>query len=248
MPATPRPLRRRVAAAVIFTALLAQTPGVCAQVDGTRGKAALPAADNGVAWASLSRGQQNALAPLARDWAGIAAAQQHKWLELAARLPAMPLDEQQRVQARMTEWAHMTPQERGRALLQFQQARNLPAQEREAKWDAYMALSPQQRSALADQRSAAASARKSTLAAPTHTAPGHAEKAARSPDYQPPKAVAPAVVQPRPGATTTLISNAPAPAKPAKPGKVKVLGARDRVNQSTLLPPTPAGSSAQAAR
>lgn len=246
MPAQSGYLGPRAAAIIMLAALLAHTAQVCAQPAGAAVRPV--AADSGVAWSTLTRAQQDALAPLARDWGGIEATQQRKWLELAARLPSMPQDEQQRVQARMAEWAHMTPQERGRARLQFQQARKLSAPQREAKWDEYMALSPQQRRALAEQRSAAAPARKAIAAAPARAATEQGDKSARRAEFQAPKAVAPAVVQPRPGATTTLISNAPAPAKPAKPGKVKVLGERSRVNQSTLLPPPPAGSSALSSR
>ena len=49
-----------------------------------------------------------------------------------------------------------------------------------------------------------------------------------------PKSVAPAVVQPKPGASTTLISNKPAAAPPAQ--AQKIVAPPGQVNQSTLLP------------
>ena len=65
----------------------------------------------------------------------------------------MPPEERQRIQERMTEWARMTPDERGRARLQFQEARQISPQERQARWDAYLALPADERRALAKSAS-----------------------------------------------------------------------------------------------
>jgi len=61
----------------------------------------------------------------------------------------MPAEERQRIQERMSEWARMTPEERGRARLQFQEARQISPQQRQARWDAYLALPEEERRALA---------------------------------------------------------------------------------------------------
>ena len=71
------------------------------------------------AWPTLSPAQKAALAPLKSDWQSIDDTRRQKWLEIAARFPAMPPEERQRIQQRMGEWARMTPDERGRVRLQY---------------------------------------------------------------------------------------------------------------------------------
>jgi hypothetical protein len=94
---------------------------------------------------------QAALAPLKQHWAGIDAVRKAKWLVVAQRFPAMPQPERQRVQARMAEWAAMTPSERGRARQNFQELRKLPHEDRQALWEAYRALPDEQKRALAQR-------------------------------------------------------------------------------------------------
>ena len=53
------------------------------------------------------------------------------------------------VQQRMAEWARMTPAERGRARLTFQESKQLTREQKQARWEAYQALSEEERSALA---------------------------------------------------------------------------------------------------
>ena len=57
----------------------------------------------------------------------------------------------------MVEWAKLTPAERGQARLRFEEARQLPAPDRSARWRAYQALPPEQRQQLAARAAAAAS-------------------------------------------------------------------------------------------
>lgn len=201
-------------------------------------KRATPSASaDGKAWATLTPGQQAALAPLKRDWQSIDAARQQKWLEVAARFPSMPADERERVQARMSEWARLSPEERGRARLQFQEARQLSPQERQVQWEAYQALTPEQRSALAS-RATPAPKPAGAKPAPAASAPGAPAANARTK----PTPVTPTMVQAKPGASTTLISKTtvpPAHASPAKPS-----AARAQVDSSTLLPRPGAAASA----
>ncbi|TXC65912.1 DUF3106 domain-containing protein [Piscinibacter aquaticus] len=74
-----------------------------------------PTAETGTRWQDLSPSQRSALKPLERDWSGIDAARKQKWVEIANRYPSMPAAEQQRISERMTEWAKLSPAERGRA-------------------------------------------------------------------------------------------------------------------------------------
>lgn len=231
---------------LVLLAIAVQAPGAYAQPHA-RALAAKPtaAAHEELPWAALTSEQQDALAPLKRDWPGIDAARRRKWMELANRFSTLPAPEQQRVQARMTEWAQMSPDERARARLHFQETRKLSPQERKARWDAYMALPADERRALASRRAIVPSrhdeawpVRKSGRDELRTERTGRAGSAGSNT----PKAVSPAVVQPTPGATTTLISNAPATVPPPRIGHpMKALGSTaGQVNRSTLLPRPPA--------
>ena len=199
--------------------------------------------------------QQSALAPLKKDWQAIDGPRKQKWLEIAARMPSMPPEERQRVQQRMSEWARMTPEERGRARLQFQEARQISPLERQARWDAYLALPVEERRALADKATTVPKASRVTARSPAGepsaaamqknnivTAPSTNAAA---------KTVAPTIVQAKPGASTTLISKTATPPAHPQVGQPKIVAGQDKVDRSTLLPqakpkpPAAAASSAQ---
>lgn len=227
-------------AAVAF----AQTPP--ARPPAASGSApARSAGEEGPAWASLTPTQRQALKPLERDWPSIDGPRKSKWLEIAARYPSMSVQDQERLQGRMTEWARMTPQERTQTRLQFQGAKQVPAQDRQASWEAYQALPEDERRELANRGKpvGAASAVKPVQAQRTGaTAGGAAQpKSNAVPDATvaaPAKPVAPSVVQARPGATTTLITKAPAPPAHQPSGGPKIAATPDYVDKKTLLPQT----------
>jgi hypothetical protein len=190
--------------------------------------------DQPPAWASLTNGQQAALAPLQRDWATIDLQRKQKWLEVAGRFPAMSAAERQRVQERMSEWARMTPQERTRARLQFQETRQFSPEDRQARWDAYQALPDDERQALAQRAKPAA---KSASAVEARASDGSAKRNLVSPTRQAAvKPVAPTVVQAKPGATTSLMSARAAPPAHQQPGLPKIAATEGFVNPNTLLP------------
>ncbi|MBV9892447.1 MAG: DUF3106 domain-containing protein, partial [Rhizobacter sp.] len=143
-----------------FTALvLLAAPGDGAAADGARPPAAaVPVREEGVRWQSLTPAQREALAPLERDWPTIDAQRKQKWLALAGRYYGLPPEERTRIQTRMSEWARMTPAERGLARMRFEEARQVPATDRSARWQAYQALPPEQRAQYAARASHAASA------------------------------------------------------------------------------------------
>jgi Protein of unknown function (DUF3106) len=165
-------------------------------------------AGQGTNWASLTPAQRQVLSPLQRDWSSIDANQREKWVEVAARFPTMPAEERQRLQARMAEWVSMTPAQRATARLQFQEVKRLPAEERQERWKAYQALSPEERGQLAQR----------------------AKPAARS------RVVAPTVVQARPGATTTTMTTRAAPPLHHQAGLPKIAATPGFVDPETLLP------------
>ena len=193
-----------------------------------------PPVDQPPTWQSLNAAQQSVLAPLRRDWSTIDATRKQKWLELAGRFSAMPEAERQRIQARMTAWARMTPDERGRARLQFQESRQFSAEERQSRWEAYQALPDDERKALAQRP-------KVTDATASRTRPS-ADLADPKSNIVPPgrlavaKPVAPTVLQAKPGATTTLMSTKQAPPAHQQAGMPKIVASEGFVNPHTLLP------------
>ncbi len=239
MPVQPRNSPARVAAAFIAAAAVyAVVPNVSAQGTARAQSAGTPAkvaADPGPTWASLTPAQRRSLAPLERDWSTIDAPRKAKWLEIATKLPTMPPDEQRRMQERMTEWARMTPSERGQARLSFQEAKQLSPQERQARWEAYQALPAEDRQALADRARPRAEAAKPPASAAMIAVPKQSA-AASGPRPTGVKPIAPTMVQAQPGATTTMINKtAPSPVAP-RPGPAKIEAQPNQVNRTTLLP------------
>ena len=97
------------------------------------------------AWSELDAAQQEALAPLASSWNGMSRFEKGEWLAMSKDFPSMPLDEQARLYTRMVEWASLSTQQRIQARLNFADTEELPTAEKEAKWKAYQALSPEEK-------------------------------------------------------------------------------------------------------
>lgn len=217
------------------------------------GAASQGAGDRTLAWASLSPAQKTALAPLAADWASIDAARRQKWLEVAAKFPSMPADERARVQARMADWARLSPTERAGARLQFQEVRKLPAEERQAKWQAYQALSPEERSTLAQRaRPPQRTASGAETTRPRNVAVESTSSAKRNlvvpAQATPTRVVAPTVVQAKPGATTLSMTKRVAPPLHHQAGVPKIAATPAFVDPDTLLPRRgPQGAAVRAA-
>lgn len=199
-----------------------------------------PAVAGGPSWAQLSPAQRTALAPLQGEWDRIEAARKQKWLEVASRFHAMPPERQARVRERMNDWARKTPTERGEARVNFQQSKKVPKEDKQARWEAYQALPPEERAALAARakpttppagparalRAAPvdAQAPKSNIVGPTaSTAP-------------PPRPVTPTVVQGNAGATTSLVTKTPTPPAHQPAGQPKIAASPKVVDRTTLLP------------
>ena len=200
--------------------------------------------EQGVRWAELKPAQRSALIPLERDWAAIDAPQKQKWIELSARFPTMTQSEQGRIQARMSEWAMLTPTQRGQARMQFQEAKKVPAPDRQARWDAYQALPLEQKQQLAAKAKVAA-AEAPAKSATTTTRPPKANRelgqaksnVVPNPAFAAaPVPITPTVVQARPGVTTTPISRRPSPPSHQQAGLPKIAATPAFVDQGTLLP------------
>lgn len=211
------------------------------------GAAAKPVPDDPT-WNTLSTAQRAALEPLAREWATIDGDRKRKWIEIAERMPRMSAAQQARMQTRMTEWAHLTPQARGQVRMHFQEARQVAPQNRKESWDAYLALPAEQRRQLADRAAllapsaAARSDRNAAKPAKGADAVDRDDAQAKSnivsnPPLAPsPKVIAPTVVQAASGATTTLMSRRPAPPAHQQTGLPKIVAMPGFVDSTTLLP------------
>lgn len=100
-------------------------------------------------WVELTPPQQQALGPLAATWSTISEAQKRKWLVLSKNFGSLSAEEQAKLHSRMTEWAALSPQQRTLARLNFAQTQRLSSDDKKAKWEAYQALPPEEKSKLA---------------------------------------------------------------------------------------------------
>lgn len=111
--------------------------------------ARVPIPESKPAWQDLSVAQQASLKPLAANWSSIGEGQKRKWLELSKNYPSLPAPEQAKLHSRMTEWASLSQQQRTQARLNFAETKKLSPGEKTANWQAYQALSPEDRQKLA---------------------------------------------------------------------------------------------------
>lgn len=114
-----------------------------------------PKSESKPGWNELSRPQQQALAPLTGTWSTLSEAHKRKWIALSQNYPTMPPPEQARLHSRMAEWAALSPQQRTQARLNFAESQKVPADDKKAKWEAYQALSPEEKRKLAAGATAA---------------------------------------------------------------------------------------------
>lgn len=198
------------------------------------------AREEGIRWQALTPAQREALAPLEHDWPGIDAPRKQKWLALAGRFKTLSSEERTRITARMAEWAKLTPAERGQARMRFEEARQLPATDRSARWQAYQSLPVEQRQQLAERATSAGSGSRE---APVRSAPPPRDSKEAKFNVVPnpaltqsPKQVAPTLVQAGPGATTTPITRRPMPPAHQQTGMPKIAATPEFVHGSTLLP------------
>jgi hypothetical protein len=143
---------------------------------------------SGPLWRELKPAEQQALAPLAGTWNTLSEAQKRKWLALSKNFPKLSADEQATMQARMTEWAALSPQQRTEARLNFAVTKQLSPDEKKAKWEAYQALPPEEKKRLA----AAAPKPPATAAAVKPVSPGKLATVPKKPAASGTKPAAPA--------------------------------------------------------
>lgn len=249
----PRLLIALLLSAAGFSAF-AQQPSEAASAAETPASAALPAPRQPLAkpvappltappatWNGLTAAQQRLLAPLEHDWHTISPTQRSKWLSATPMLATLPPAELARLQERMRDWANMKPSERVSARVGFQVAKQVDAEQRQAKWEAYQALSPEKRQELNDK----AVARRQAQTGTTRPAPKSMAAKPKSnivpaaPKLLPPVPVTAGLVQARPGATTVLITRGATLPQHLSAGETKVVADPALVDPKTLLPRSP---------
>jgi hypothetical protein len=123
---------------------------------------ALPVEPASRSWKELTALQKQALAPLGAQWNGLSGLQQKKWLAVSQNFNQLSVTEQITMHSRMSDWVSLSPQQRNLARLNFNKLQSLPKEDKKAKWEAYQALSAEEKRLLS-----AASMPPAKSAAPT---------------------------------------------------------------------------------
>jgi hypothetical protein len=199
----------------------------------------------GPRWADLSAAHRKVLAPLSNDWNGLDARSKERWIDVAGRYPKMGPEEQRRTNQRMGEWSRMTVAQRTQARMNFEEARGLSKEEREARWKAYQALPDEKKRELAAKRTPgpASAASASVAAARRHAPPPPLDSVqpknnliSSSAQARTAAGSAPAGASQRPGVTTTLLNRRAAPPAHQRDGGLKISAGPNSVDRTTLLP------------
>ena len=149
---------RAVWLGLMVAMLLAWPPVALSQIQRPSTPASAPTTGKSLAsgpvWSQLTPSQQQALAPLASNWnTSMNEAQKRKWLEISKNHGALTPQAQATLNSRMIEWVALSPQQRAQARLNFgktlELSRQLTPEEKKAKWEAYQALSPEEKQKLA---------------------------------------------------------------------------------------------------
>ncbi|NDP63697.1 DUF3106 domain-containing protein [Polaromonas sp.] len=152
------PPMRSILPGLAFAILLAWPPVASSQLQRQSTSSSAQSSGktlaNGPAWSQLTPSQQQALAPLASSWnTSMSDAQKRKWLEISKNYGALTPQAQATLNSRMNEWVALSPQQRAQARLNFgktlELSRQLTPDEKKAKWEAYQALSPEEKQKLA---------------------------------------------------------------------------------------------------
>ena len=215
--------------------------------------------ETGPGWGTLNTPQKLALYPLAERWALISEAQKRRWLALAANFSSLPEAEQAKFHARMTDWASLSAQQRNQARLNYAATNRLAPDDKRAQWEAYQALTEEQRRALAAR---AAPRPKGAATALRPVSPNKLAQVPAATDANPtrpnapkippisentPRVAAPvpaAQVPPVPAPNPAAVETAPVAVPSAVPAALPPLGASAPEQPAPVAPPaTPDNSS-----
>ena len=135
----------RLAPSAVPPATVAASKSVHAD-PGTRQRATTIAA--GPRWAELTRHQREILEPLEERWPMIGAGQKRRWMALADGFDKLSEREQEKLRSRMESWSGLSAAQRNQARLNFAITNKL-ATDKQAQWEAYQALSDEEKRMLA---------------------------------------------------------------------------------------------------
>lgn len=137
-----------VAAIQIDAPVKAKAPQPPASAASAAKKATLPISA-GPSWQELTPAQKDALKPLATNWNHFPEAKKRKWIVIAANYATLPPDGQAKLHSRMSDWVSLSPEQRNQARLNFAELKQLSPDQKAATWEAYQALSPEEKKNLA---------------------------------------------------------------------------------------------------
>ena len=87
--------------------------------------------------------------PLHGTWGSLNSSRKRKWIAVAETYSALSPAEQTKLHSRMAEWAALSPAERELARFNFVATKKIGSTDRASTWEAYKALSPEERQRLA---------------------------------------------------------------------------------------------------
>lgn len=120
------------------------------QANGPQVLAAAPAKSK-PHWKDLTSAQQKALQPLAPHWDRLNEQRKLKWLVISKNYPSLNPAEQAKLHLRMSNWATLSQQQRSQARQNFKDIKGLSPEQKVSEWEAYQALSPEEKRKLANQ-------------------------------------------------------------------------------------------------
>lgn len=115
----------------------------------TKAQLATPAPSSIENWNSLTAQQKEALAPLSAAWANISPVKKQKWLDISKGFALLSEDGKETLHLRMKEWVNLSPKQREQARINFAQTKKLTTDDKQTKWQAYQALSAEEKQKLA---------------------------------------------------------------------------------------------------
>lgn len=101
-------------------------------------------------WEGLKPAQQKILAPLESDWDYMLPDSRRKWIQVANIYPKMSLQDQERLQSRMSSWSNLSQKERRIARENYLSSLKFPAEKKAEAWTAYQKLTDEQKKKLAE--------------------------------------------------------------------------------------------------
>jgi hypothetical protein len=100
------------------------------------------------AWTELTGTQQSALQPLAPYWERLSEERKRKWLLISRNFNNLNPTDQGKLHRGMTEWVTLSQQQRIQARQTFNEIKKLSPEQKTMEWEAYQALSPEQKRKL----------------------------------------------------------------------------------------------------